>query len=237
VRARPGKFVVASGGTLFLDEIGDMPLAQQVALLSAIANRTVTPLGGNKPIPVDVRIITATNRNLRKLVESGEFREDLYFRLNVIEIEIPPLRERKADIPELARRFLEVFAQQQEREVPRLAPDFFAVLMRSDWPGNVRELQNYLERLLAMSPGSYLRADPPPRDLELNGGRPRAGHRHLLSDAVGEIERRMLLEALDRSMGNQSRAARELGLTEQSVRYRMKKYGLDARRNRRIRQD
>jgi Nif-specific regulatory protein len=222
VRARPGKFVLANGGTLFLDEVGEMPPNLQVALLSAIASREVTPLGSGKPVPVDVRIVAATNRSLHRLVESGVFREDLYYRLNVIEIEVPPLRERKADIPALVHHFLDHFAQQQEREVPGLSPDFLATLMRSDWPGNVRELQNYIERLLAMTPGSFLRPDPPPRDLEAGTGRTARERR--LRDAVRELERSMILEALERARGNQSQAARELGMTEQSIRYRMKKY-------------
>jgi DNA-binding NtrC family response regulator len=133
VRGRDGRFVQADGGTLFLDEIGDMPLSQQVALLSAIANREITPVGGGRPIPVDVRVIAATNRDLRRRVEEGTFREDLFYRLNVIPIEIPPLRERKADIPALARFFAAHFAQQQERDVPELSPEFLAALMQSDW--------------------------------------------------------------------------------------------------------
>ena len=225
VRARPGKFVIANGGTLFLDEVGEMPPNLQVALLSAIASREVTPLGGSKPVPVDVRIVAATNRSLHRLVESGAFREDLYYRLNVIEIEVPPLRERKADVPALVRHFLEHFARQQEREVPALSPDFLATLMRSDWPGNVRELQNYIERLLAMTQGAFLRPDPPPRDLEAGFNRPARQRR--LRDAVRELERTMILEALERAHGNQSQAARELGMTEQSIRYRMRKYAAD----------
>ena len=236
VRARAGKFVLANGGTLFLDEVGDMPLAQQVVLLSAIASREVTPIGANRPIPIDVRVIAATNRDLRRQVELGQFREDLYYRLNVIEIEVPALRERKADIPFLARQFLEQFSRQQNREAPKLSTDFFAVLTRSDWPGNVRELQNYIERLLAITPAPYMRPDPPPRDVESSLAR-RTPHRRKLMDAVAEVERRTILEALERAGGNQTRAARDLGLTEQSVRYRLRKYGLTSRRRRRIRRN
>src|SRR5881409_1340636 len=140
VQGREGKFVQADGGTLFLDEVGEMPLKQQVALLSAIANREVTPLGGHRPIAVDVRIIAATNQDLRQQVELGAFRQDLFYRLNVIPIEVPPLRERKADIPALAQYFAAQFARQQEREAQKLAPELLAALMQSDWPGNVREL-------------------------------------------------------------------------------------------------
>ena len=149
---------------------------------------------------------------------------------------VPPLRERKSDIPALARHFLERFASAQERDVPQLSPDFMAVLMQSDWPGNVRELQNYIERVLAMNPGKTLRPDPLPRDLQDRGGvlKPRSGRR--LTDTVGEIERRMVAEALQRAGGNQSQAARLLGMTEQSLRYRIRKYGMEpARNNRRTR--
>jgi transcriptional regulator with GAF, ATPase, and Fis domain/tetratricopeptide (TPR) repeat protein len=237
VRARDGRFVQANGGTLFLDEIGDMPLSQQVALLAAIANREVVPVGGHRPIPVDVRIMAATNRNLRKLVDEGRFREDLYFRIAVLEIELPPLRDRKADIPALARHFIQTFATAQEREVPKLSTDFMAVLMQSDWPGNVRELQNYVERVLAMNFGPVIRPDPLPRDLQERPGVPRLARVRGLPATVEEIERRMVTEALQQAGGNQSEAARKLGLTEQSLRYRLRKYGLDPRNNRRVRQN
>jgi Nif-specific regulatory protein len=239
VRGRDGRFVQANGGTLFLDEIGDMPLTQQVALLSAIANREITPVGGGRAIPVDVRIIAATNRDLRKQLEEGAFREDLFYRLNVIPIEVPPLRERKADIPALAHHFAALFAQQQEREVPELSAEFLAALMQSDWPGNVRELQNYIERLMAMTPGRMLYPNPLPRDLEARPPRLRIERGRRLPDVVADLERRLVREALERSDGNQSRAARELGMTEQSLRYRLRKFegpgGRHSRRDRKKR--
>ena len=236
VHARPGRFVEADGGTLFLDEVGEMPLSQQVALLSVLANREVTPVGGGKAIPVDVRVISASNRDLREQVEKGEFRPDLFYRLNVIQIDIPPLRDRKADIPLLAHHFLAQFAEEQGRTAPELSPEFMAALMQSDWKGNVRELQNYIERILAMTPGLTLYPDPPPRDLEERAGTVQLKGRRPLPEMVEELEKRMVREALERANGNQSRAARDLGITEQSIRYRMKKFGLDTvRRNRRAR--
>jgi transcriptional regulator with GAF, ATPase, and Fis domain len=238
VSARPGRFVQAHGGTLFLDEIGEMPLQQQVALLSAIATREITPVGGGKPVGVDVRIVAASNRDLRRLVDQGGFRQDLYYRLNVIEIELPPLRERKADIPALVNHFLGEFAREQARDEPKLSPDFLAVLMQSDWPGNVRELQNYIERIMAMTPGEVLRPDPPPRDLERRSDavRPLRGKR--LPEARHEVQMRMLREALAHARGNQSKAARELGITEQAVRYWLRKYGIPlARENQRSRKE
>jgi transcriptional regulator with GAF, ATPase, and Fis domain len=226
VRARDGKFVQADGGTLFLDEIGDMPLGQQVALLSAIDKKEVTPIGGSKPHRVDVRIIAATNRNLRKLLEQGTFREDLYYRLNVIHIEMPALRERKADIPMLATHFAALFAEQMEREVPVLSPALLAVLMQSDWPGNVRELRNYIERLMAMTPERVLKPTQLPQDLQDGPGRARRPGGRVLRDQVQQLESRNIRDALERAGGVQVRAARELGITEQSLRYRMRKYGI-----------
>ena len=236
VRGRVGRFVQADGGTLFLDEIGEMPLDQQVALLSAISNREITPVGGGEPISVDVRIIAATNVDLGRMLERGSFREDLFYRLNVIPIEVPPLRERKADIPSLARHFVELYAQQQERRVPRLTRELVAALIQSDWPGNVRELQNYIERVLAMTTGDTLYPVPPPRHPEEPSGASRRGHSGSLEEQVEELERRAVGEALERSLGNQSLAARELGMTEQSLRYRIRKYRLN-RHFRRTRQN
>ncbi len=238
VRGREGRFVQAHGGTLFLDEIGDMPLSQQVALLSAIANREITPVGGGRAVPVDVRIIAATNCDLTQRIEEGAFREDLYYRLNVIPIEVPPLRERKADIPALAQYFTAHFAQQQEREAPELSPEFLAALMQSDWPGNVRELQNYIERVMAMTPGRVLQPRPLPRDLEGRPPRLRVGRGRRLADVIADVERQMVRETLERCGGNQSRAARELGMTEQSLRYRLRRYkGRQARSSPRPRKD
>jgi transcriptional regulator with GAF, ATPase, and Fis domain len=238
VRGRDGRFVQADGGTLFLDEIGEMPLEQQVALLSAISNREITPVGGGHPIPVDVRIMAATNVDLRRMLEQGTFREDLYYRLNVIPIEVPPLRERKADIPALARHFVEFYAHQQERRVPRLTREFMTALVQSDWPGNVRELQNYIERVLAMTPGDTLHPSPPPRHPGSEPAVPRRRRGTTLADLVKELECRSIAETLERTHGNQSLAARELGMTEQSLRYRIKKYRLGApRQNQRTRQN
>jgi two-component system response regulator AtoC len=235
VAPRIGRFEQANGGTLFLDEIADMPAQQQVALLRVLSNREVTKVGGGPPIPIDVRIIAATNRDVARLVETGEFREDLYHRLNVIPIEIPPLRERKADIPSLAHHFVSQFAKQQQREMPKLSPELLAALMQSDWPGNVRALQNYIERIMAMNPGVTLHPNPLPRDLE---GQPafRPSRSRKLAAIVEELELRLINEALAVSHGNQSLAARKLGLTEQSLRYRLRKYSLvRGRRKQRIR--
>jgi Nif-specific regulatory protein len=237
VHSRVGRFEQANGGTLFLDEIGEMPPIQQVRLLSAIASREVLPIGGQEPIPVDVRIIAATNRDLARALAEGAFREDLYYRLNVIPIHVPALRDRKADIPALARHFVEHFAAQQERPAPELSAEFLATLMQSDWPGNVRELQNYVERALAMNAGTVLYPNPLPFDLDrrTEAAAPKTPRGRKLADTIELLERESLSEALERAAGNQSKAARELGMTEQSLRYRLRKYGIGGRQNRRHR--
>ncbi|HTR96952.1 MAG TPA: sigma 54-interacting transcriptional regulator [Candidatus Acidoferrales bacterium] len=238
VRGRDGCFVQANEGTLFLDEIGEMPVAHQVALLNVLANREVTPVGGGPPRAVDVRIIAATNRDLPRLIEEGKFREDLYYRLNVIPIELPPLRDRKADIPALAQSFAAFFALKEERPVPEFSPEFLAVLMQSDWPGNVRELQNYIERIMALTPGRVLEPTQLPRDLESRGRRTRVPRGRHLREVVGEVERQLVREALERADGNQSLAARDLGIPEQALRYRLRKYAAaEPRRIRRVRRN
>lgn len=232
VAAREGRFVEANGGTLFLDEIGDMPILQQVALLRVLSTREVTPVGGGPAFPVNVRIIAATNRDLIERIESGAFREDLYHRLNVIPIEVPPLRDRKADIPALAHHFAAEFSRQHERGTPELSPELLAALMQSDWPGNVRALRNYIERIMAMNPGPVLYPVPLPRDLE-NPSTARLTRGHSLASLVREVEDRAIADALERTGGNQTAAARALKMTEQSLRYRLRKYSMDRVRQKR----
>ncbi len=151
VRDKPGRFQLARGGTLFLDEIGDLPLELQSKLLRALQERVVEPLGAVRPVPVDVRIIAATNRDLKRAVEAGEFREDLFFRLNVLEVVSPPLRDRLEDLPMLAGRLLERLCRKNKKGIRSVSPEFLDALMRYSWPGNVRELENVLERALILS--------------------------------------------------------------------------------------
>jgi len=228
-RDRDGKFVQANRGTLFLDEIGEMPVTQQASLLSVLETREVTPVGGNRPIRVDVRVIAATNQNLLDLISEKKFRQDLYERLHVLPLEIPPLREHKADIPDLAQHFAVKFAELQERPIPEFSPEFVAKLMQSDWPGNVRELQNYIERVMALTPGVLLRPDPLPRDLESRGVvlLKHGGLDHQLE----VLEKRLLEQTLEQADWNQSKAARVLKLKEQTLRYRLKKHNLGSGRN------
>ena len=230
VARRKGKFETANSGTLFLDEIGDMSLKTQAKVLRALEEQAFERVGGKDTIKVDVRVIAASNHDLHELIARGRFREDLFYRLNVIPIEVPPLRERKADIPALAHHFVAQFARGLEREMPELSPEFLAAVMQSDWPGNVRELQNYIERVIAMNPGRVLYPSPLPRDLEERAGTARLARGRRLSDLVEDLEKRLLKEALRRAGGNQSLAARELGLPEPTIRYRMRKHGFGGSR-------
>jgi Nif-specific regulatory protein len=231
VRGRDGCFRQAEGGTLFLDEIGEMPARQQVALLSAIANREVMPVGGSRTLKVNVRIIAATNCDLGRMIEAGTFRQDLFFRLNVLPLKLPPLRERKTDIPMLARHFAAQVAALQKRPVPELTGEFLALLMRADWPGNVRQLQNTIERVMALHGDDQLAPHMLADDPDFSSRRTRSGPASgSLTEQVEELERIKICEALRRWQGNQSAAARELGILEQTLRYRMEKYEIEGLR-------
>ena len=231
VAARAGKFELANGGTLFLDEVADMPPALQVALLRVLQERVVTRIGGTRPIPLDVRIIAATNRDLAREAYEGRFRLDLFFRLAVIPIDLPPLRERRGDIPLLAHHLAGKLAARQGRPVPRLSRAFIQALVASDWPGNVRELENYIERILAMTPGDELHPVPPPRDLGSYGAPQQQVRAPKLPEARLELESTLIRAALKTTQGNQSAAAALLGITEQSLRYWLRKNGVTATRS------
>jgi Nif-specific regulatory protein len=223
-----GCFRAAEGGTLFLDEITEIPLDQQGALLKAVEEGKVAPVGMSaESVPVNVRIIAATNRDLRSLIEQGRFREDLFQRLNVFPIEMPPLRDRKGDIAELAVHFATQVALRDNRPVPELAPDFLAHVMQEDWKqGNVRELSNHVERAVVLSQGDVLHgplsAKRPPR-LSTSSARN-------LKDEQEAHERARFEQALRRFNGNQSKAADSLGLRESTFRARMAKHGMQGRR-------
>jgi Nif-specific regulatory protein len=243
VESRKGRFELADGGTLFLDEIGDIPLGTQVKLLRVLQEKCFERVGGRRPLSVDVRIISATHRDLEAMVRAGTFREDLYYRLNVVPIILPPLRERRDDVPLLIDYFLSRFNRENRRSV-RLEHDLRSLMARYHWPGNVRELQNCLERLVVMAdahqsemtvetiPPSLRRyfADmrqvtrmEPPSRVEAEAAReepPPLGVR------LQEIERSRLLEALVRAGWVQAKAARVLGLTPRQVAYKMRKYGI-----------
>lgn len=229
---KEGFFVVANGGTLFLDEIGEMPLPLQVKLLRVLAERQVMPVGGVVPVTVDVRLISATHRDLAELVAQRKFREDLYYRLNVIPIQVPPLRERKEDIPILARHYLTKHCREMGRPPLDVSPEAEALLLAYPWPGNIRELSNVMERIAALcSHQSVQPEDLPPniRDYvavprELPMTLPNEGID--LEDVIAKMETTLIRQALERARYSHKRAAALLRLSPRSFRYRLKKYGL-----------
>jgi len=225
--SKPGKFELADKGTLFLDEIGDVPPAIQVKLLRVLQEREFERLGGTRTVKVDVRLLAATNRDLREALEQGTFREDLYYRLNVVPIDIAPLRERKEDIPDLANLFLARFAKDSSRQLRGISPAAMQVLLGHYWPGNVRELQNVIERACALAAGPELDVGDVQLDLPRNRGGAAADR--FLPDGMtlDQWEDEMIREALKRANGNKSQAARLLGLSRNALRYRLSKIGID----------
>ena len=226
VASKPGKFELADKGTLFLDEIGDVPPATQVKLLRVLQEREFERLGGTKTVKVDVRLIAATNKDLREALEQGTFREDLYYRLNVVPVDIAPLRERKEDIPDLVNLFVTRFASESGKMIEGISPQAMQMLVNYHWPGNVRELQNIVERACALSKGSQLEAS----DIHIDARPSKAGNGApgFLPDGMTleQWEDEMVREALKRANGNKSQAARLLGLSRNALRYRLSKIGI-----------
>jgi transcriptional regulator with PAS, ATPase and Fis domain len=225
---KPGKFEQADTGTVFLDEIGDVPPSIQVKLLRILQEREFERLGSNKTRHIDVRVIAATNQDLRAALEQGTFREDLYYRLNVVPIDIIPLRERMQDIPFLAEHFLSKYAVDTGKKVDYITPAALAKLSAYHWPGNVRELENAIERSVVMCNGDHLDA----ADIKLdNAPRPRAASGEFSLPAgmtLDQYEQEIIREALKRADGNKSQAARSLGLTRNALRYRLAQMGLES---------
>jgi two-component system response regulator PilR (NtrC family) len=230
--AKEGLFAAAEGGTLFLDEIAELPLAMQVKLLRALQERKVKPVGGTEERPVDVRVVAATNRDLEAEVASGGFRQDLYYRLNVIQVHLPPLRQRREDIPLLVEHFVRRYAAELGKRVTGVSPEALAALARYDYPGNVRELENIVERAVTLETGSVIGRDAlpelgrlaaaPAAPVEL----PSAGVD--LDALLADYERDLVGKALRQSGGVRREAARILGITFRSLRYRLAKLGLAA---------
>ena len=227
--SKPGKFELADKGTLFLDEIGDVPAAIQVKLLRVLQEREFERLGGTKTLKVDIRMIAATNRDLRAALEEGTFREDLYYRLNVVPIDIPPLREHKEDIPDLVNHFLARFAADSEKEIEGITSAALDVLMEYHWPGNDRQLENSVERAVALSRGRVIDE----KDIHLDtrhskSGAPAPFANQFLPEGMTleQWEDNMIREALRRANGNKSQAARLLGLSRNALRYRLGKLGV-----------
>jgi DNA-binding NtrC family response regulator len=222
IARRKGKFESADGGTLFLDEVGDVSAKLQLELLRVLEDRSFHRVGGNESISVDVRIVAATNRDLRKAVAEGRFREDLYYRLNVIPIAIPPLRERREDIPLLVERFVEGFAVEQKKRLDGVSHDAMAALLAHDWPGNVRELRNVLERGAVVATGPLIQL----ADLGLAGPAAPAGAVATSPGTLEDVERRHIGEVLLAAHGNVTHAARTLGIDRVTLYKKIRKYRL-----------
>ncbi len=224
VAARKGRFELADGGTLFLDEIGDLPLHLQAKLLRVLQEREFERVGSSHPVRVDVRILSATHQDLEALVKAGRFRDDLYYRLNVVAVMLPPLRERRQDIAALIEHFLRLFAEKNGKTIDGFTNEARQALLRYDYPGNVRELENLIERAVVLNRGGVIGRGDLPLMLDETEEQPdRQSH---LSAAVEGLERRMIKDALARAGGIQTRAAEHLGITERALRYKLKKYGL-----------
>ena len=226
IRDRVGRFEAAEGGTIFLDEIGEMRPELQVKILRCLEERTLERVGDNRPIRVDVRILAATNKDLAKAIQAGEFREDLYYRLNVVPLSIPPLRERREDIRPLAQHFLKRLGAS-----PRLtiAPDAFRALETYEWPGNVRELENALERAMIFHRGDVITLNDLPETVRAPRSREAVALPVSLPEAglsLEEVEKELILRALQKHDWNQSRAARYLGITRHTLLYRMEKHSI-----------
>jgi two-component system, NtrC family, response regulator AtoC len=224
--SKPGKFELADKGTLFLDEIGDVPPAIQVKLLRVLQEREFERLGGTRTVKVDVRLVAATNRDLRAALEDGTFREDLYYRLNVVPIDIAPLRERKEDIPELVHLFISRFSAESSKPIVGITPEALRILVNYHWPGNVRELQNILERACALAKETTLDSSDIHIDVRPARGAESANHFLPEGMTLEQWEDEMIQEALKRANGNKSQAARLLGLSRNALRYRLSKIGI-----------
>jgi two-component system NtrC family response regulator len=227
-REHRGRFELADGGTLFLDEIGDLPKGTQVKLLRVLQEQAFERLGGSRTLRVDVRVIAATNRDLEAMVARGDFRDDLYYRLSVVPVEVPPLRERREDIPALVRLFLARFAGERAEVVTDVSREAMDLLLKYEYPGNVRELENLVHRAVVLARDRTLTtADLPIRVARVKADG-RAEEAATFVERVAEFERALIVDALDRSGGVQTRAARALGMSERHLRYKLRKYQLGA---------
>jgi two-component system NtrC family response regulator len=225
-RERRGRFELADGGTLFLDEIGDLPKGTQVKLLRVLQEQSFERLGGSRTIKVDVRVIAATGRDLEAMIRSGDFREDLYYRLNVVTIDLPPLRERREDIPLLVDGFLRRFADESGQSPKAVSREAMDILLKYQYPGNVRELENLVHRAVVLARGPVIATS----DLPLGVRELRAEQAPATTfvERVAEFERGLIEDALVAAGGVQTRAARALGMSERHLRYKLHKYGITA---------
>jgi DNA-binding NtrC family response regulator len=224
---RKGRFEMAEEGTLFLDEIGDISLSVQVKLLRFLQEREFQPLGGNQTIHADVRIISATNQNLEARVKEGAFREDLFYRLNVVVMSLPPLRERKEDIPDLIDHFLKKYSLANGKEIIGLTSEAQDMLLKYDYPGNVRELGNIMERAVVIAREDLISLeDLPFRDTDDHGRPGFKSDAGILRQSIEALERQLIITAMEKAGDHQTRAAEALGISERMLRYKLKKYGL-----------
>jgi Nif-specific regulatory protein len=229
VSQRKGRFELADGGTIFLDEIGDLSPATQIKLLRVLQEKELERVGGATTVKADVRVIAATNRNLEELIEDGRFRQDLYYRLNVFPIHVPPLRERGTDVLLLANYFADRFSRDNHKEIKRISTPAIDMLMSYHWPGNVRELENCVERAVLLSNDDVIHGHHLPPTLqtaEASG----TVHKGTLPDTLDAVERELIVEALKNSRGNKAKAARTLGISERLMGLRVNKHGIDPRR-------
>jgi transcriptional regulator with PAS, ATPase and Fis domain len=224
---RIGRFEEADGGTLFLDEIGELSAAVQVKLLRFLQEREFQRVGGNQTIRSDVRIISATNRDLEARVKEGFFREDLFYRLNVVTMAIPPLKEHKEDIPALIDHFLKRYAEENGKDMEGVSSEAYDLLLKYDYPGNVRELENIIERAVVICRDAVVSIEdlPFPEDMFDAAGSHREAE-GLLRGSVEELERKLIVEAMEKTGEHQTKAAELLGISERMLRYKLKKYGL-----------
>ncbi len=224
---RIGRFEEADGGTLFLDEIGELTPAVQVKLLRFLQEHEFQRLGGNQTIRTDVRVISATNRDLEQRVKEGAFREDLFYRLNVVTMSIPPLRERREDILPLIDHFLKQYAEENDKEIAGLSSEAQDVLLKYDYPGNVRELENIIERAVVIARDAVISVeDLPFREVMEESPEGQKADEGLLRGSIEELEKKLIVEAMEKAGDHQTRAAELLGISERMLRYKLKKYGL-----------
>lgn len=219
---KPGRFEIASGGTLFLDEIGNLSLPMQAKLLTVLERREITRVGANKPTPIDVRLICATNNDIHQMIQDESFRQDLLYRVNTVEIHLPPLRDRVSDIPLLAEHFLGVYSKKYRKRIKGISADAMKKLNQYQWPGNVRELQHALERAVIMSDSDTLQPD----DFLLSTRSEKVAEIEIDTYNLDEVEKNIIIKVLKQNQGNVTQAATVLGLTRTSLYRRMEKYGL-----------
>jgi transcriptional regulator with PAS, ATPase and Fis domain len=222
-RSKAGRFTLAQGGTIFLDEIGDISPAIQAKLLRVLQDKVFEPLGGVQSIKADVRIIVATNRDLAELVKEGTFRTDLYYRINVFRLELPPLRERMEDIPLLVNHFVAKFSALKGKEISEVSPEALTILMKYDYPGNVRELENIIEHSFVLCAGGMIQVHHLPDELQPRTSTPQSE----TLDLLGEYEKELILNALRRNQWNRLQAAKELGIHKTTLFRKVRKLGIN----------